>query len=221
MPRFTERKSINYRREAKCLWPKLRKKKNKKYHRELKDKGLLHHFDYYSKTCPICGKTRRSGYIESCKDCRWIIEYRSRVQHYVERLNASIIYEGYRIDYHFNRYFITIILNKTYPSRFTTEDDVSRIKFMIASANRIVNIHSVSKSEKSFETYWKELIEYLKESVDNFVNDNKEYQKVISKFPTLKNMSLEFFEALNKRLKIKEVFRPLDESITKPVKYNR
>ena len=75
---------------------------------------------------------------------------------------------------------------------------------MIASMNRIVNVRLVSKSEKSFETYWKELIEYLKERVDNFVNDNKEYQKVISKFPTLKNMSLEFFESLNNGLKIKE-----------------
>lgn len=75
---------------------------------------------------------------------------------------------------------------------------------MIASANRIVNIHLVSESKKNFETYWKDLIEYLKEKVDNFVNDDKEYQKVISKFPTLKNMSLDFFESLNNGLKIKE-----------------
>lgn len=202
--RYTERKAINYSRKVKCLLPKLHKKEHKKYHRKVKDAGLLHHFDYYKKSCPICGATRRSGYIHSCPKCGWVIEYRNRVKHFIERLNANVTCEGYEIVYHFHRYFINIVLNKTYPNSFTIEDNVSHIKFMIASANRIVNIHLVSESKKNFETYWKDLIEYLKEKVDNFVNDDKEYQKVISKFPTLKNMSLDFFESLNNGLKIKE-----------------
>lgn len=199
-----DRIAARYVRRRRVDIPKQRRKEKKKKNIELKQ-FKKSYFDTHLKACPICGKTRRSGYIESCRDCRWIIEYRNRVKYFVERLNANIIYEGYEIVYHFRTYFVNIILNKTYPNSFTTEGDVSRIKFMIASNNRIVNIHSISKSEKSFETYWKEIIEYLKESVDNFVNGNKEYQKVVSKFPTLKNMSLEFFEALNKGLKIKGV----------------
>lgn len=53
------------------------------------------------KYCPICGKTRRAGYFESCRDCRHLVEVRENVTRIIMQLGAIAQDKGYRLSYDF------------------------------------------------------------------------------------------------------------------------
>jgi len=53
------------------------------------------------KYCPICGKTRRAGYFESCRDCRPLVEVRENSTRVIMQLGSIAQNKGYRLDYDF------------------------------------------------------------------------------------------------------------------------
>lgn len=60
------------------------------------------------KYCPICGKTRRAGYFESCRDCRPLVEVRENVTRVIMQLGSMAQKRGYTLDYDFTGYHIII-----------------------------------------------------------------------------------------------------------------
>lgn len=60
------------------------------------------------KRCPICGKARRSGYFESCRDCRPLFEVRENITRIIMQLGAIAQDKGYRLDYDFCGAYIII-----------------------------------------------------------------------------------------------------------------
>lgn len=53
------------------------------------------------KYCPICGKTRRAGYFESCRDCRPLVEVREKATRIIMQLGSIAQNKGYRLSYDF------------------------------------------------------------------------------------------------------------------------
>lgn len=53
------------------------------------------------KYCPICGKTRRAGYFESCRDCRPLVEVRENATRVIMQLGSIAQGKGYRLSYDF------------------------------------------------------------------------------------------------------------------------
>lgn len=53
------------------------------------------------KYCPICGKTRRAGYFEACRDCRHLVEVRENVTRIIMQLGSIAQDKGYRLSYDF------------------------------------------------------------------------------------------------------------------------
>ena len=60
------------------------------------------------KYCPICGKTRRVGYFEACRDCRPLFEVRENITRIIMQLGAIAQDKGYRLDYDFCGAYIII-----------------------------------------------------------------------------------------------------------------
>lgn len=60
------------------------------------------------KYCPICGKTRRAGYFEACRDCRHLVEVRENVTHVIMQLGSIAQDKGYRLNYDFCGAYIRI-----------------------------------------------------------------------------------------------------------------
>lgn len=53
------------------------------------------------KRCPICGKARRAGYFESCRDCRPLFEIRENATRVIMQLGSIAQDKGYRLSYDF------------------------------------------------------------------------------------------------------------------------
>lgn len=60
------------------------------------------------KHCPICGKTRRAGYFEACRDCLHLVEVRENVTRVIMQLGSMAQKRGYILDYDFAGYSIII-----------------------------------------------------------------------------------------------------------------
>lgn len=180
--------------------PRKSRKENKKNSILIKQ-SKKHYFENYFIECPICKRTRRSGYIQSCSHCRWVIEYRDKLKDFIESLNSSVQHTGHNIVLHFNTWLVTIVFCEIYPDSITFKKDTAYINFMIASFSQNINLNRFK--DEDFKKLWKSEIDFLESKVDNFIENNENYQKVISKFPKLKNMSLNYHETLQEGLKLK------------------
>lgn len=60
------------------------------------------------KYCPICGKTRRAGYFEACRDCLHLVEVRENVTRIIMQLGSIAQDKGYRLSYDFLGAYIQI-----------------------------------------------------------------------------------------------------------------
>ena len=65
------------------------------------------------KYCPICGKTRRAGYFESCRDCRPLVEVRENATRVIMKLGSMAQKRGYSLDYTFQGAHIIITARMT------------------------------------------------------------------------------------------------------------
>ena len=52
------------------------------------------YFDRHYRKCPLCGKTRRAGYIVACPKCR---EFLSELELHIQGLRAYMEKEGYSL----------------------------------------------------------------------------------------------------------------------------
>lgn len=189
--RNTFRKGVRWRREIAVDIPKRRRKENKHLNQQrarLKET----YFKKFLKKCPICGRTRRSGYIYSCPYCGWVIEQRNRIEEIIYSWNLNLNTIGINLRCSFLQYRLFLTVEKCFP--FSVKDNV--VTFRIMSIQNSITLNEGTDIKRELPRSLKSKFDFLIQKVEDAISDTAEYRYFKLEMPELLNRAINFNDAV-------------------------
>lgn len=130
------------------------------------------------KRCPICGKARRTGYFESCRDCRPLVEVRENVTRIIMQLGSIAQDKGYRLSYDFCGAYIRIRVRTTKAVQAVDGfgEPIPKGKCYAVEANTRMSLRDIYVSRQSLKSLVMgkvlELIERLERKITETMDCN-------------------------------------------------
>lgn len=124
------------------------------------DYGLAEREQPKLKACPICGKTRRTGFFKSCPDCAWVFEYREALDGLLERIEERLRVHGAGLDrfYHGTSVNIRVFLRCKASVADAGEPEVETGHILEFSAGRVFSLHELRQANFTSEMFMREIL---------------------------------------------------------------
>lgn len=146
------------------------------YRGKFYDYGLAERERPTLKACPICGKTRRSGFFKCCRDCAWILEYSSCLDQLFDQIELMLRKQGAGLDrfYHGANVNIRVFIRCACT---TTEavDKKSKMQTMEFSCAKHFSLYELRRAKYPKEVLLEEILQLYKnakETAETSVDKN-------------------------------------------------